>query len=456
MGDSGFSAILNQFFKLFLTPTGVIGLVGLLALLLILLVTRNVKWMVLAAMLYMASFGFFLTDTEVLIALAVPLDQLRAFGRPLCSALLVALLVPALMSTRGWRIHAVSGAAAAYFIFEILMSLRTAAAGIADRGIASVLIFVIMFLVMGWGLARWLQEWEDAHRAVRAIAFAGLLFLLGVCYQLLMNSSTIVHGRRLYGTTGNPQHAAAFIAVALPALFYVVAQGGESKIRRICFAATAGFLCILLLWTGSRTGLLMGATAVVLFFRARLRRFAVVSVFIGLFVFLALQIYAESTMAISTMFVRGDTRSHVWNSLWERFLAHPVFGDLERGYGVAENSYLSTAANMGMLGLIPLFVFIIATGVSMVKLLRVRKYLGEEATLADLVIASLVSIAVGAIFEGYLLGTLVFPVFCVYIHLALARFLCDAVTASQPAPPNEFDAIDADESMQVPPVPLGF
>src|SRR5439155_3242181 len=115
-----------------------------------------------------------------------------------------------------------------------------------------------------------------------------------------------IHGTRLHGTTGNSQHAAVFIAMVLPALCYLVGSAREPKLWRVLFAAAMGFLCILLLWTGSRTGLLMATTAVLVFFRARLRGFVAVSLFVGLFVMLALQVYSESTLSVADMFSRGD------------------------------------------------------------------------------------------------------------------------------------------------------
>jgi hypothetical protein len=61
----------------------------------------------------------------------------------------------------------------------------------------------------------------------------------------------------------------------------------------------------------------------------------------------------------------------------------------------------------------------------------VRRYLGEHVMLADLVTAGLVSLFIGATFEGFLLASLTMPIFVIYMYLALATFLIDAVHVQQ-------------------------
>jgi O-antigen ligase len=228
------------------------------------------------------------------------------------------------------------------------------------------------------------------------------------------------------GATGNPQQAAILIGIALPVAGYFLARPAENKLFRILAGVTAGFLVIFLMWTGSRTGMLMAAVGVALTFRARIGRLVGVGIVVGIFGLMAFQIYSESTMSIGGMFERGNTRSRVWSALWDTFVSSPITGDMSYGYGVGENSYLAAAANNGLLGLVPLGAFLLFTLASFFKLHRARRLLGTEKPFVDLIIGGFAGMLVGAMFEGYLLGTLTYPVFVIYCYLALTAFGLDA------------------------------
>jgi hypothetical protein len=190
-------------------------------------------------------------------------------------------------------------------------------------------------------------------------------------------------------------------------------------------------MVIFLVWTGSRTGIIATLVGVLLFFRAKLGRFLGVGILVGIFVLLSMQIYTESTAGFTDLFARGDTRSHVWGLLIQGFLDNPMWGSMTEQFGAAESSYLSVAGSLGLYGVIPLATFMAITARQLYKLERARKYLGDEIMLANLVTAGIISLAVGAIFEGYLLGLLAFPVFVLYIYLALLRFLLDAAQVAR-------------------------
>ena len=81
---------------------------------------------------------------------------------------------------------------------------------------------------------------------------------------------------------------------------------------------------------------------------------------------------------------------------------------------------------MGLFGLVPLGAMVVMAVLGLWRLQRKRHLLGDHTMLADVVTASLVAYAVGAMFEGYLLGTMTYQVFGIYIYFAVMRFLLDA------------------------------
>jgi hypothetical protein len=320
---------------------------------------------------------------------------------------------------------------------------------VLTRGALNLVLYPLIMIVMGWGLSRWLQEWKDARLLVGSIAGAGLLFLVGTLYQLMVNRGAVMVGARLFSTTGNPQHAALVCAITLLPMCYLIIDKREWKIYRLLLGLAAGFQIILLLWTGSRTGLLVAVSGVVLLFRARIGKLALAGLLVGLSVWLAMSIYTESTLTIAGMFARGDTRTHAWIVWWQQFLDNMGWGIMTEQFGAGENSYLTTAAQMGLFGLIPLMLWMCLAGWQLLQLQRLRRYLGEEVLLADLATASLVSIAIGAIFEGYLLASLTLPIFAIYMYLALVTFLIDAVHVQQQVPAAHHPAMDDWEAEQL-------
>jgi hypothetical protein len=425
--DEGFTTQLNYAIDTLLSPAGGFALLAGLMLLISLFFSPKIKWLVLTGAIWISTLAFFLTPGKMPIHMAFPLEQLRNNGRSIAAGLLIALLIPAVTSPRGWRIRRVGIPVVLFFVFELVLTTRMILAGVVDRGLLSLIIYPLLFLSLGWGLSKWVQTVEDAHRALRAVMFAGVLFVAGSSYQFAINRTTVLSGMRFQGTTGNPQSAGMLIALTLPASLYFVGRSSEIKINRVMSGVAAGFMAILLLWTGSRTGILMAATGIAITFRSRIGKFLGVLIFVGVFVFLALQVYDDATTSMVGMLARGDTRTRIWTAMWQDFLANPAMGSMQGGFGVGENSYLSTASSAGLFGLIPLFAFVAATTFACLKLNFSRRLLGQEKPLADAVLGGLISVLVGGIFEGHLLGTLTISVFVIYIMCVLLAFLLDVV-----------------------------
>src|SRR5689334_7926850 len=103
MFESGFDAQLRAFRDALSGPEGVIGGVLLVALFVAVVVSRRAKWGTIALMLWMSPFSFFVATLEAPGPLAQPLNSFRYYGRPITVVLLASLVVPTLISSRGWR-----------------------------------------------------------------------------------------------------------------------------------------------------------------------------------------------------------------------------------------------------------------------------------------------------------------------------------------------------------------
>jgi O-antigen ligase len=234
------------------------------------------------------------------------------------------------------------------------------------------------------------------------------------------------------GTTGNPQHCAVVLGLCITPLCYLVSQPYQTFKKRIFFGGVAALAGIFLLWTGSRTGVLMGFVGLVVMYRYRMGRALLLASFAAIFVMIFLAVFSNVDIFSQHLISGEDTRTGIWRTQWDQFLSHPILGANFGLFGYSENSYLATAARYGIVGLIPLFIMLGIAGRSIVRLHRSRKFMGDFTLAADMVIGSLISLAVGAWFEAYLLGTLTFMVYLIYIDFALMNALIDLAEAPIP------------------------
>ena len=394
-------------------------------------VSKPVRWYVVTAMLYFSTLGTF-DRPWYDHTLLPPLQQLRPQSRGLIVGLLAALLIPVMTASRGWRQRLVIGGMAMYLLLELVFSARMALGELGLRGVLSAIIFMLFFLTLGLGLSKWLQTIEDAHAVIRCLAMTGVIFVAVIYIHLMIDPSSMAR-TRFHGTTSNPQKAAGVAALLLPPMCYLLMQREESKPWKMVLAVSTAILFLLLLWTGSRNGVLMAVVGMGLFFRTRFKKLLVVIVVVGLFALIALQVFEESTRNVERLVSTEDTRSERWSQLIDDFVGSPFIGHISDRPAIQENSYLSAAARLGMLGIVPLVGFMGLTCSALVKLQRSRSLLGEDVMLADLVTAGLVSIMVGSIFEGFLLGTVEFWVPFLYIYLSLLGFQLDAIRVYRPA-----------------------
>lgn len=449
---------LQYFSEVAFSLRGLIGLLALAALAVLLVRFPAWKWVVLTVLLYAATLG--VASDQVLQKrgndLAPPLQQIRLYSRPIAAMMLALLLIPAGLSFRGWRTRLVLGATVAYFAFETVISLRIGYAGFVSRALFGLILFGLMFLTLGLGLPRWLQDWSNVYTALRCVAFAGILVLAGTAYQLAINPSTIIHQSRLFGTTNNPNTIGYITSIALPAICVLLARREEPKVMRVVMGGAAGLFVVFLVWAGSRGGMLITLISVGLLFRRRLGTFALVALVCSVFALIGFQVFSDSTAGAGRLFTMEDTRSLTWQSQWQAFLSNPWIGYRSRGafegFGqYQENFYLGVAASNGLLGLIPLAVLMAMLFALAVRLTRARKWLGEHGILCDLFVGLFASLAIGAVFEAHLAANLAFSVLGAYIMLAIAGFLLDAaaynaaLAGSLPAPAaaNGSDAAEA-------------
>jgi len=405
---------------------GIVAVLGFLLLMIAAAASKRARWVAFAGVVYMGTFGFSWTPWfhHVLVQ---PLEILKLQSRNLSVVLLFVVCFGACFSARGTRQKLLIGATTAVFVFQLVYCSRLMFGGWFMKGAFGAILYFMIFVAFAIGLSLMLQDLKDVHSAIRCVAIAALLFCLGTAAQLVIDRGSILAGGRLASTPGTATHTAECIAVMLPAIVFLIFSKSEPRVLRALWLATAGALVIFLALTGTRNGVVMAFFAMVLLFRGRLGKMVIACILVGIAATVVWQFFGgtEASETASRLVSFSDTRSAAWRVSLAGFLANPAFGSLSSHQLIVENSYLTVASDMGFYGLIPLGIAMGLVCWALIKLNRVRPLLGEDTMLADFVTAGFVSLAIGAIFEGYLVGMLHIEVYATYIYLAILGFILD-------------------------------
>lgn len=430
------SGFLEQLLDLLGSPLGLLGLT--LGGFLIYQARRSLQfaWFLVAVCCFAASLNEF-RDQFVPDApnLVFPLEQIRAAGRPLTIFLMGLLLGlgTALPSKVGWRCRLMPPAIWALVVIQVLILLKTLASGDILFSLLAIATFSGVVLMVRLGPSQWLQDDQQFYWGTWSLGVVGLIFVGANGYQAVVDPYpiTFVHGA-LSGTTGNPQHAATLLATTIPCYLFLI-QTQAKRFWKLFWAMALVLVLIALFLTASRTGAIMGGLSIVLFFRRGKNQFFQVAFILGLVLAVGFPFLGQTSGAVNTTAVTNNllsldnTRAEVWSAMWRAFNAYPLFGAPLQGdrLGYGENSWLAVAANLGVIGLLPLGVFGFSCIHMIIKLDRVATRLPAYAFHSNTVIAGLLSLLVGSIFEAFLLGTLTFPLIAILLYLALGQYLLE-------------------------------
>ncbi|HEV7301074.1 MAG TPA: O-antigen ligase family protein [Tepidisphaeraceae bacterium] len=389
--------------------------------------SRSAKWAVVAGLLFISNL-----DTSSWIknqTLVTPLPLLLSFARALAFGSLLLLLVPTLMSDRGWRRSFVPAAAVFFLLCEMMLTLRIAADGNHQKSTLGFVLFPLTFIILIVGIGRHLQSVRGAERLITAITAGGAMVLLATVIQVLVNSQAVVHRGRLAGLTSSPNHSAVIFALLLIPTAHLITRQGVGLKYRLSMIGIGGLASAMLLWTGSRTGALMAAVGLVMYFRHRIDKLFIVAAAVGISLFAAMQVFSDSSESAERMLDTSDTRSHVWQAMFRNFASNPFFGVGEQTR-YSENSFLLVASQAGLLALVPLIIFVFLMVYSVIRMLRLRAFMDRDLrATSDFVLASVCALGAGACFEGYFTAFFSFPLYYLYLQFPLLAFVIDAAQA---------------------------
>lgn len=431
---------LDQLIAFLMTPIGVVGVA--LGLLMVVQASRSrpTAWFLLSLCCFAASLNTY-ADYWIRVPpiLLFPLQQIRAYGRPLAIVLLILLVILSLSTKPSWRQQVFPKALDYLIAVQTAIVFKTMLYGSLEFAMLSGLTFGGIILMLKRGLGNWLQDDENFNLAVRSIAVSGAIFVVLNTYQFIFNRAaiTFVHGRFL-GTTGNPQHAAVLLAATIPCLMYLIQGIPKWNFTKVLWGLLLLIVMYFLILTGSRTGVLMGVISVFLFYRANAGAWLQVILVVGILGLLVMPFLEPQTIganaidaSVSNRFIASDgtnTRGNVSLGLWQTFSENLLFGaPLEAGgrLGFGENSWLSAGATLGLVGFIPMMMM----GWESLRLMWQLNLLSKRQPYyffqCSTVMAGLGSLLIGSFFEAYLLGNITFSLIAFLTYLVMGAYLLE-------------------------------
>jgi hypothetical protein len=444
------SSFVSQLVNFLVSPLGLMGMAVGLMVLFQARKSQRMAWFLVSLCCFAASLAEF-RDQFIVEAptLVFPLEQLRDLGRPLTIMLLFLLLVLAFWTKPGWRQLPTPKPLKYLILVQMVIFIKTLTYGSIPFAVMAIVVFAAIILMIRLGPCRWLQDDENFDLAVWAIALVSIIFIVVNLYQAWFDvySITFIHGWFL-GTTGNPQHAATLLATTIPCFMFLIERGRTWNGVKFFWLVGLVLTMIALFLTGSRTGFVMGIVSILLFYRQQggaLLRFWLV---IGTLLAVVQPFFSQDTTvlgfttdaALDKYLSGSNSRADVWLALWRAFNDHLIFGAPFEGdrLGFGESSWLAAGATLGLLGLIPLLLF----GWSCLRMMYQLNQLSHRQPSyrlhSNLVIAGLLALLIGSIFEAFLLGNLTFPLLALLTYLALGQYLLEVaqVIAHAPAQPN--------------------
>jgi hypothetical protein len=419
---------LHPLLKFLSTPAGLAAfVVGLLVLGYGLQGRRGKEVLIFIAVLT-GMVGYFVSKywNNTLIA---PLEDFRAFCKPLFIISIASLALRYFLTQSTLRQAPPRGAALAFLVLMLAYALRGAVPA-PERAVAGSIAMILMFYGVIQLVRRSTRTGEDLAAALSAIVLAGMTFYLFSIIQLIFGAhDSIVFANRFAGLSDNPQNVGENTACLILVANYLIVSGYSSRRQKLLGIVAVALMFPFLLWTGSRTSAGMVAVGLFIMNGTKVRQWVV----FGSLAAVAWEAYSHFYRGADVAAVRlGSTvndRSAGWIHTWGIFLKHPIFGKFASHTWV-ENSYLSVAGDLGLLGVAVLVVLMELQARDMLHIFRYRSRLNPKGQrVCDLALGLSTALAAGMVFDAYLLSLSTTQGFFVALALALTGVAVDQVDA---------------------------
>ena len=450
--DGGFEATLRNALEPLLTPVGFIG--ALLGAVFLLWVAFSKRGGFVGGVVILLFLSMMVQENKYFDnTLFTPLEQIRALSKTITFATLIAVTANLFMRPNISGRFALSLPIVLLFLFETMYLARVFANGETIRGGFGWMADLFILLSFGIGYSRLVRTAEDLDSGIRMFTWASGAFICLNLMQLVLGPREAIAGDRFAGISANPQLAGFVSAVYILCNAHLFGRAPLASWSRWIHGVQIGILSVLVVWTGSRMSALCCVAGLLMYYRFRLGTFSVLLASAGIVFMLFVTLFGESLVGVSRFIEGENTRRDIWLKLIADFESAPFFGvmnETTEEIGASESTYLTTLSLMGVSGAIPLLFFVLATTWQFLSMLRARRSGRVEPTQVDFALGQFVILAIGTVFEGFLLGILSFAVVWVYFVLSVSTVLVDdgrVLTNHDPSGEGEADALEEWEEL---------
>lgn len=434
-------------------PIPLLVFAGVAALLIFALAAYRVRymWLVVIGMFAASSIAFGFDDMDRPFRTWIsPLQRARSEIFAGCGAALFAL---AMIHIGKLNFTRISNQSIFVFLIGCYAGMVRVITGDAGKGLESIVFAAVTALPLIIALPMLLDDDGGYLRLIRGIGLVTAGWALAVAIQFTIDRSQLMRGGllRFQGLLSNPQHAAAYLAPATVTTAWLYFS--DPKLRyRLFWGVVAGAAAVMLMWTGSRSGVataVIGGAAVAY---ARLGKVILLAPLAVLVAMAGLSVLEASNvdLGLDRLTSTADTRTGEWQGMLEIFLDNPIFGTgATEETAFSENSYLFGMASYGFGMGILLISLTLLSMLQCLKLLMIRGRLSPLGrSLADLTIGVQAMYFAGGMFEGYMIARVATSLMYIVIFGGIAAWLIDVANkeTGQHAAEDEGD-VDADVGM---------
>jgi hypothetical protein len=316
-------------------------------------------------------------------------------------------------------------------------------------GVISVVLTLVTIIPLTVLIPRIIDGWDDIVVLLRMIVIVNVVWMGVVFVQALADPGAMVVGRerRFFGPTGNPQQAAIILGMNAALMIWLFSNDWRRSLR-FTYALLAGLNAVGVLWTGSRTGLVLFIIGLCGVAYARIGRtilflpLGMLGLYAG---WTALGALGVDLAAASRVTSLQDTRSEAWLQMIDSARESPLIGVGVEQAGSSENSYLYAWASYGV-GMVFLVVTLALVSVAMcLRLFRLRWRLDQSRrAMIDVVLAYNAMYFIGGLVEGYMLARVSSNLVLLIVFAAMASRI-EEMAAAEALEPVDDGYEDGDE-----------
>ena len=269
---------------------------------------------------------------------------------------------------------------------------------------------------------------DDIKRLLRAVLATNAVWV-GMCaIQFVSNSTYLTLGNqfRFVGLMSNPQHVGALMAFfSVTSLWLFLNDRGRAL--RFVYFGVLGVNLLLLVWTGSRTGIgmfVIGSAGVLYTRMGRAVLFMPLALIVAYVGFKLLVAVTGFEIGVDRIASTENTRSYAWWKLYSTGMENPLFGAGLVEAEKSENSWLYAFAAFGIGMLALSLIATLFAGLQCLRAVKVRSNLEmEDRRVLDLAIGAIAMYFAGAVLEGYMVSRVSPSLVFIMIYSNIATFM---------------------------------